>query len=435
MSVRSLSLWLSVSILWSAVATAQIPLAELAKLARQRADRDRPLQQRALEPFWADLSLDYRNNAQFLDTRISEVAALGDSVVPLLLEKLQPQQGGETARHLAGNCRRVLEKLDPASFIDALAELANGTNETGRTEAIRLLGVANEPQAAVLLADLLDRTLGEDKRLVIRSLRLLRAPGPAAKVVTMLASNDQKVREDVLAYLIAAKPAAVADTVLLALSAEREPKLMASYIEYFAQAVQGNDLTARALLPLLERDKLGWQETKRLLQALATVAPRDHEPTIKRLHELIDGGDTSSLGVQAALTLRSLGDQKGVTKLKRSLDEQLRKPARRREAALHEQRGHLLFETEDYGDAYVDYDNMLQCSDGIAMSRRAYIGMMRCEARRKKVQNLTKLMKQSGLTVAELEAIGAEDSVFAETLTQDKVRSFLQALAKEQAPK
>jgi hypothetical protein len=60
---------------------------------------------------------------------------------------------------------------------------------------------------------------------------------------------------------------------------------------------------------------------------------------------------------------------------------------------------------------------------------------MRCEARRKKFQNLMKLMRESGLTVAEIEAIGNDDPVFAETLQKDVLRNFLANLAKEQAPK
>lgn len=431
--VRPLFLLLPLALAQAALA--QMPLAELAKLARARAERSRPAQQKALEPFWADLSLDYRVNQQHLDTKIGEVAALGDSVVPLLLEKLQPSQGGETARNLAGNCRRVLERLDPGSFLDALVELVNGNNELGRTEAIRLLGCAQTPQATTLLVDLLDRTTGEDKRLVVRSLRLQKAPAAAPKVVPMLASSDRHVREDVLAYLVAAHPPQVADTVIQALANEKDNKLLPSYVEYFAASVKAHDGAARALLPLLDRDRLDWQDTKRLVQVLATVAPADHEPTVRRLHEILDGGDTSSLAVQAALTMRALGDRQGVTKLKRTLDEQLRKPKRREEAALFEQRANLLFAIDEYADAIADYEKALQFQDGLAMTRRAYIGQMRCEARRKKLSNLTKLMKSSGMTVSEIEAIGNEDPVFQETLQKDSVRTFLVALAKEQAPK
>ena len=414
---------------------AQLPLAEIAKVARARAERSRPAQQKALEPYWSDLALDYRNNTQFLDGRIAEIATLGDSVVPLLLEKLAPSQGGEQARNLAGNCRRVLERLDPAGFLDALAELANGSNDAGRHEAIRLLGFASTPQSVSLLGDLLDRTQGEDRRLVVHALKRLKAGEAATKVAPMLASADRQVREDVLNYLCAARPQQVVDTVVAALTAERETKLLPLYVDYFQGTVRSNDAAARALLPLLDRD-LDYQDKKRLLVALGTVAPAEHDVTTRRLQEWIDTGDTGSLGVQAALTLRALGDKNGVTKMKRNLDQLLAKPQRKREAALYEQRGALMLGIEEYGDALADFEKMLEHSDGTAMTRRAYAGLMKCESRRKKlVPNLTKLMKSSGFTVAEIEAIGADDPQFAESLQHDKVKAFLQALAKEQAPK
>lgn len=430
MHVRQLLPWFLTCLL-----PAQVALTDLPKLARERAERARPGQEKALEPFWADLALDYRNNTTFLDQRIEQAAALGDSVVPLLLEKLQPATGGEAARNLAGNCRRVLERLDPGSFVDALAELTRSKHDASREEAIRLLGHANTPQAAQLLADLVDRTTGEERRLVLRSLRQLKAPAAAPKVATLLGSNDSKVREDVLLYLIAARPPLVADTVVQALQNERDNRLLPHYVEYFATAVREHDGAARALLPLLDAEKLNWQDTRRLVQALATVAPREHEPTCRRMHELLQDPEPSSISVQAAITLRALGDRQGVTKALRTIGEQLRKANRKREASLYELRAQLLFATEDYSDAIADYEEILKFTDGVAMTRRAHIGLIRCEAHRRKPLSAQKHMKNSGLTVAEIEAIGLDDPVVQEMLQQDKVRAFLQALAKEQAPK
>jgi tetratricopeptide (TPR) repeat protein len=232
--------------------------------------------------------------------------------------------------------------------------------------------------------------------------------------------------------LVAAKPPQVVDTVLQALSTERDNKLLPSYVEYLAAAVAGHDGAARALLPLLDRERLEWQDTKRLVQALASVAPANHEPTCQRLHVMIDAGETNSIGVQAALTLRALGDGKGVDKLRRTLNEQLRKPQRKKEPGLYEQRGNLLLAIEDYADAYADFEKMLEyANDESAMGRRAHGGMMRVEARRKKVAALLKLIKASNMTAEEIEAIGNDDPVFAETLQQDKVRAALQALGKD----
>ena len=44
-------------------------------------------------------------------------------MIPLLLEKLDPTVAKDTAEAPAENCRRVLQRLDPGSYVDALAEL------------------------------------------------------------------------------------------------------------------------------------------------------------------------------------------------------------------------------------------------------------------------------------------------------------------------
>lgn len=412
---------------------AQVPLADLPELARRRAERLRPKQIAALEPFWADLALEYRSNQQFLDERIAKVAELGDSVVPMLIEKLRPSQGGTAARNTAANCRRVLERLDPSSFVDALAELARGEHETARTEAILLLGHAHVPQAARVLTALVDRLTDDDQRYAIRSLRLLKAPEAAPKVAPLLGSSDRRLREEVLAYLIASRADAVVDTVVQAISTESDAKLLPNYIDYFAAAVREHLGATAALLPLLDGERLDWQDTRSLVQALATVAPRGHDETRRKLHELIDGNDTSSLAVAAAVTLLELGDKQGAARVKRTLDDKIRR--RKREAALYEQRASLLFETGEFGEAADDYEKILEFSDGLAMTRRAYVGLIRAESHRRKIQQLVRHMKASGMTVAEFEQIAAEDAAVAEAMQHDRVQTYLKALAKKQAPK
>ena len=421
------------SLPFAAPAAAQVSLTDLPALARARAERLRPKQEAALEPFWADLALEYRSNQQFLDERIEKAAQLGDSVVPLLLEKLTPAQGGETARNLAGNCRRVLERLDPGSFVDALAELARGKHGTGRGEAIRLLGHANVPQSVRVLTSLLDQVDGDDRRLVIRSLRLLRASSAATKVAPLLGSTDRRLREDVLAYLTAAHASDVADTVVQALTAESDDKLLPSYIDYFGTCVARNRAATEALLPLLDRERIDWQDTINLVRALATVAPQDHEPTQRRLHELIDGNDTTSLAVQAAVTLRALGDKNGVSRLKRTLDDKLRR--RKRDAALYEQRASLLFAIDEFSDAIDDYEKILDHTRGAAMTRRAYVGLIKCEARRGKIQSLVKHMESSAMSPEEFDRLAKEDEPFREAMQHDRVQRFLKQLRRDRAPK
>jgi hypothetical protein len=151
--------------------------------------------------------------------------------------------------------------------------------------------------------------------------------------------------------------------------------------------------------------------------------------------EIVDSGEPSMIAVHAALTLRALGDRQGVTKVNRALTDQLRKPQRRRDSALYELRANMAFAIEEYGDAADDYEKIIEFNDGPAMVHRAYVGLIRCEAHRRKLSNLTKAMKNSGLPVAEIEALGEDDPVVRDALQHDKVRSFLRALAKEQEPK
>lgn len=413
--------------------TAQVKLRELPEVARGRAERLRPKQIAALEPFWADLSLDYEDNQKFLDERIAAAAELGDSVVPMLLEKLTPMQKSDAAVDLAGNCRRVLERLDPASFVDALAELARGNHGTAKSEAIILLGFADDPQSVAVLSDLLGDAKGWHRFHIVRSLRRLRAPGPAPKVVPYLGTDDRGLRKEVLAYLLQAEASAVAPTVIEALSAEGDDRLLGSYIEYFAACVRQDAAATEALLPLLDRERIDWQDTLKLIQALADVSPLRFEPTVRKLYELIDGNDTSSLAVSAAVSLKALGDKNGVSKLKRSLDEKIRR--RKREASLYEQRARLLYATGAFDDAADDYEKIIDYAEGAAMTRRAYQGLLKSEARRRKIQNVVKHMRSSGMSPEEFASLAAEDEPFREAMAHDRVQAFLKQLRKSRAPK
>ncbi len=434
MRVRSTTLLAVLTgLLMTATTVAQISLREVPEVARKRAERLRPLQIAALEPFWPDFALEYRTNQSVLDDAIQKAAKLGDSVVPLLLEKLQPAQGGSTSRNLASNCRRVLSYLDPGSFVDALAEMARGSHDIARTEAIILLGHADVPQSATVLTDLIDTASESNRLLIIRSLRQLRSATAAPKIVPLLGSNDRRLREEVLAYLIAAKASSVADTVVQALTTEGDDRLLPSFIDYFATCTKQHVAATEALLPLLSRERIDWQDTRTLVTALATVSPKGYEKTIRKLHELIDGNDTSSLAVQAAVTLRSLGDKQGISRLNRTLDDKIRR--RKRDAGLYEQRASLLFAIGEFSDALNDYEKILNYSEGAAMTRRAYVGLIMCESRRRKIQNVVKHMKASGMAQEDFDLLAEQDEAFREAMDHERTRSFLKQLAKERAPK
>lgn len=413
--------------------TAQVSLKDLPEVARQRAERLRPIQLAALQPFWADFALEYRNNQEVLDEAIIKASRLGDSVVPMLLEKLQPAQSGSVSSNLASNCRRVLQRMDPSSFVDAIAEMARGNHPIGRSEAIILLGYANGPQAAAVLTELLDQANDYDRTLIIRSLRRLGAPGAAPKVVTLLGSQDRRLREDILRYLIASRAGNVAKTVIQALQTESEDRVLPYYIDYFGSCVRNNLEATNALLPLLSRERIDWQDTKNLVRALAKVAPKGHDGTIRALEDLMDSSGASSLAVSAAVTMRALGQKQGIKKLKGQLDDKIRK--RKREAGLYEQRASLLFAIGEFSQAHNDYEKILDYSEGAAMTRRAFEGLLKCEARRSRIQTMVKHMKASGMTPEDFQNLAASDEPFAKAMRHDRARSFLRQLIKDRRPK
>lgn len=411
--------------------SAQVSLHELPGLARARAERLRPAQEKALEPFWQDLVLDYRDNADFLDQRIAQVAAVGDSAVPLLLEKLQPVASNEKSRSLAANCRRVLEKLDPASFLDALVELARSTNEVSRVEAIQLLGRSGSPRAVPVLVALFDQSSPGETLLLVQALTRLKDPAPADRLARMLGSTDRTVKAAVLDYLVAAAPASVLPLVLQALPAEKDHGLLAKYVDYVGLVAREQEDAATALLPFLDREKLDFRDLVDLVEKLATVAPKDHAPTLKRLSEWIDAGETGSLALASAVTMRALGDKSGMKRLLASINDQLKKPQRRNDPQLYEDRGNLHGANEDWKDAAEDYEQVLQLSQSALLQRRVRGMLIRCEARRSSWDRVLKLLKDSGMTAAEVDALAEDDPVLQEALQRPKIRTWYQQLQRE----
>lgn len=419
------------SLLFATALPAQVALRDLPELAKLRAERQRPRQEAALQPYWRDLSMDYRDNVQFVEQTIAKVTDLGDSVVPLLLEKLLPADGRPESRRLASNCRRVLEHFDPSTFVDALLELLAGNSATARGEALRLLGLAHTPRAVRALSDFLATAQGEEQQLVINALGRQKAVEVAPRLVVLLGSQDRHLREAVLDYLIAARPGAVADTVVQALSTETELGLLPLYVNYFAVAVRGNAAAATALLPLLDHVRLDGTETRYLVRALATVAPKDHEPTIRRLHEVIDNGEPGPLALQAATSLLQLGDKTGMEALHKAIAEQLKK--KRKDPGLLELRGSLYFANEDWVKAADDYKEALDNSPGPVTTRRLQWQLVRCEAHRRRWTQMLAQLRDIAPTADEVLEAAKDDPALQDGLQRDRLRAWLQSL-REQKP-
>lgn len=418
----------SVCVLLVAALPAQVGLKDVPALARARAERLRPAQEQAMEPYWQDLALNYRENRKFLEDRFTAVIEIGDSIVPLLLEKLRPVANNTTTRNLAGNCGRILLRMDPNSFLDALIELVASSNEVGRTEALRLLGAARSERAEQALEAALAQQLPHERIILLDAFKQHRTRRVAPTLVAMLGSTNRKVRVAVLEYLVAAAPEAVLDSVLDALETDKDATLMAFYVDYLRQVAKGNPVVASELLPFLDQQQLDWRDTMKLVTALGTIAPRNHEPTKQRLHLLLDADATSSLGLEAALSLNKLGDKTGLKKLERTLTDLLRKPQGRRRAQLFEQRANMFYAMGQYPKAVADYQRVLENSVSTLLQRKTRLRLISCEAHRRKWSAMLRQLQQIQLSYEELMQLAEDDPAIAEALKQPRIQNWVEKL-------
>lgn len=381
-----------------------------------------------MEPFWKDLALNYRENRKFLEDRFTAVVKIGDSIVPLLLERLRPVANNRMTRDLASNCRRILLRMDPNSFLDALIELVSSNNEIGRTEALRLLGAAQSERAEQVLESALTQQFPHERLILLDAFKQHQTTRVAPQLVTMLGSTDRKLRVAVLDYLVAAAPEAVLDSVLDALDTEKDTALLALYVDYLKTVAKGSPVVASELLPFLDQQQLDWRDTMRLVKALGTIAPRNHEATKQRLHVLLDADATSSLGLEAALSLNALGDKTGLKKLERTLTDLLRRPQGRRRAQLFEQRANMFYATGEYREAAADYQRVLENSSSTLLQRKTRLRLISCEAHRRKWSLMLRQLQQIQLSYEELMELAASDPAVAEALKQDRIANWVKKL-------
>lgn len=407
----------------TAVALPQRPigLEQLARIARERLERQRPAQLAELRPFLEDLELDYRRpeNRAFLEKRLREIAALGDGIVPRLLEFLTPAQEGDPAqRNLAANAARVLRHMDPRTFVDALLELAVSKSYTASLLAIDLLGITGDERAVDLLLEVFERLGPAHRRQAIHSLRRLGARQAAGLVASQLGARDRELRRAALEFLAALPEPAVLPTVLQALAAEdpaRDATRLPLYWRYLERAAAGHAEAATALLRWLVDDALDKDLRTRVCRILAVVAPRGHEPTLRACAEILQAGETGSLGRACAVTMQALGDRSGARLLLERLKAEIARS--RRDPTGWRKRGDAYFELGHYDRAIKDYQEAIDRSTSRRVREFLYLLIARCEARRRdRGRYVLKALKQAGLTRAALAKEAAKDPALAKAL-------------------
>ncbi|MEM7198704.1 MAG: hypothetical protein AAF628_00445 [Planctomycetota bacterium] len=418
-------------------AMAQEPtsLSELAAIAKQRFEEERPRQLEALRGFLADLELSYdtRQNRDYLDKRFEAAAALGDGIVPLLLEKLSPaQEGDEAQRNVAANSARVLEHLGPGGFVDPLLQLANGENYTARLHAIHLLGASRSPMAASGLTKLLTELAGPHRVQAVKALTRLAASAATAQVAAYLNTPDLDLRTAALQFIAETSAPAARRAMLDALAAESDRRLLPYYLRYFAQTARDDAEAAEALVGLLSDAMLEPTVKETIHKVLGKIAPQDHGPSLAACERVLEAGATGSLALTCALTMRDLGSGKGVNKLLANLETALRRDRKR--ADLYIDRGKLLVALERWGDATQNFQEAIKHSRSSSVRSFLHLSIASCEAHRGRWQLVLRALRESRATHARILQEASRDPALRAALQQTSIRSYLDKLDRDSAP-
>ncbi len=407
-----------------------VTLSELTELAKARAEELRPELEKKLEPFLEILSRSYKTDFVIIDEKIVEILKLGDTIIPLLLEKLEPKRESMKNRNLASNCSLILRQMEPASFLDALIEIAEGENYTGIGLAIPLLGDTGSIRAGDTLTRLLDRLDSPHARSAMKALTKLGHKGAILKVAKGLPYKMTADERAAVSYLRTLRSAVVVPEVTRALKeVNRIPEIM-RYVRLLGQCARNDAETAHELLPFFENKKLDSTYFEQIVEVLALVTPVGDKMTIDRLRKMLESQSPGSLELRAAKTLKTLGDKTGPATLKRNL---LKLTARSRKDYLNwSNLGDYCLEFGDYKRAVSSFTTAVRIAFSPSVDSMLYIQIARAQARRKplRYREVRNALRDSKADYKRLMAAAAEDPALAEAMKHPTVAKFMDAFGK-----
>lgn len=406
-----------------------VSLEQLTELARQRAERLRPELEKKFAPYEVVLSYDYKDKQLEIDEAVEKASALGDAIVPLLLEKLEPRRESPALKNLAANVARVLARMEPQSFIAPLMEIAEGDSYTGSSLAIVLLGKTGSERAGALLTRLIDRFRDSHlRRLAYEALSELQYPGAALKVARALPMENRSEELAACIYLATVPQKALVPEFLRILEKTRRPEDVMRYLRLLGGCSGRNAEVAHAMLPYFGNNKLDRTEWRELAQLLIKVSPPKDEKVLARLRQAIEENKSASLSLQAAVTMKALGDDEGAEILQRHLRRETRDPRGKRVA----------YNWSNLGDFYLAMDDLVRARDaylkGTRLARssgssRLYIQLAKVAARRERWKDVRDALRDSGSSLKVLQAEARHDEPLARAFEQKIVKEYLDSFA------
>ncbi len=411
-------------------ATAQeIRLGDVPALAAARAERQRPAQLAALEPFLHDLKLDHDRSKQVVDDAIDKVMKLGDGIIPLLLERLSPAAATPDDLNLADNSARILARLEPETFVEALIDLARGDDTVARRHALELLGRVDDARARETIAAVYPSLSDpQDQRIALRAAERQKSPLLRDAAVDLASSTDTDTRSVAVRYLASIADPTVKDTMLAVFAKERDDHIVGACLDYFAATAKADPAVTDAIVAAITAGRLDGDRLIRTITALRTIAPEDHREARRVLREILERGTTGPLGIATALTLDALGDARADRILFDQLDERVKR--RRTDPDVYVDRAEAYIAFDRWRDAIRDYELAIRYTNSRSRRGVYYLQIARCEAHRDSVTRMVRALEDSELGAETIRREAAKDPVFAEAVAKDSVSRFLDKLGR-----
>ncbi len=404
-----------------------VNLGQLTKLAKDRAAKLRPALEEKLKPYLEILSASYDDNWATINQKVTEIVSLGDSIIPLLLEKLEPRRESPRSRNLAANCSRALALLQPASFVDSLIEIIQGENYTGIGLAISLLGKTANERAGEALTQLLDGLDVSHRRYAVRALTDLGHKGAVLKIAKGLPYSARADDRAAIRYLMTISAREVVPEVRRALGeVKRIPDIM-RYIRLLGACAHNDAATAHQLLAYFDHEKLDVTSWTDIAKILAVVAPKGDEATIERLRMIVRNPSPGTLELQAAITLRTLGNRDGPKTLEKTLHRLTQASRSRRDYLNWSNYGEFLLEFGEYKRAVQIFKEALKKTASLSIQSSIWIHIARAQARRKPVRakEVRNALRDSQASYAKLMQEAADDPALAAAMLLPIVKTFM----------
>ena len=405
-----------------------VTLDQLIELAKQRAATQRPLLEAKLAPYRETLQTPYKDNWVVIEEKAVKIIALGDSIVPMLLENLEPTTASPANLNLAANSARLLSKMEPSSFLQALIDIVEGKNYSGVVHAIPLLGKTGSTRAGDTLLRLLNRKASHQNA-IIAALANLDYKRAALTIAKRLPIQAQQNDELAARYLSKVGSATVIPEVFRALTEVKRGSQIMRYVRILRSSAKQDAASADRLLGFFDNQKLDRTELAVLAATLAEIAPPGHKPTIERLKAILTKGDTGGLELQTAIALRILGDKTGPASLKKTLRRKIT-GKQKRNYLNHANLGEYYLEFGDYKSAVDAYKAGINVATGSAIRSMLYLQIARAQAKRGKWTFVKNALRDSKYPFDRLQKAATDHPEIAIAMQHDPVKKFMAAFGK-----